>query len=192
MSYVFIFLLKNPASLDDNFWGTIVGIYAAVFSLVAIIALMLVPQRHPIFYYACADLDPRPDYKHGKLFYTQLEIIATIFIHIILISRIQFYKWSRSNGESSAMTSYLNESSLASLALNSVLITWSTFSISVQVVINKIDLDDTKKYLNYLFMCAYQLLLPPLTIFVISFGFYLKHKHLRIQVLNKILELFKA
>ena len=90
------------------------------------------------------------------------------------------------------MTSYLNESSLGSLALNSVLITWSTFSISVQVVINKIDLDDTKKYLNYLFMCAYQLLLPPLTIFVISFGFYLKHKHLRIQVLNKILELFKA
>ena len=70
--YFFIFWLKNPASLDDDFWGTIIGIYAAVFSLIANTTLMLVPQRYSIFYYACADLDPRPDNKHGMLFYPKL------------------------------------------------------------------------------------------------------------------------
>ena len=193
--YVFIFWLKNPASLDDDFWGTIVGIYGAVLSLVANVALMLLPQKQSIFYYACADLDPRPDYKHGKLFYPQIEILATIVIHVILISRIKYYKLTNDNqshGESSVIKSYLNKSSLASLALNCVLIAWAAFYLSFQLVINTIDLDKANLYPSYIFMHAYQLLLPTMSIFVTSGVFYVKHQHLRIKVFNKLKEmLFK-
>ena len=187
--YVFIFWLKNPTSIDDEFWSSFIGILGTILSLIASLIAMLVPQKHSPFYYACADIDPRPDRKHGKLLYPQTEILITLVIHVVFIGRIKYYK---SKISSPAPQSSMEETSLASLALNLVQVIWATVHISLQVVINRFTLEEANQFPNYLFMYAYHLLLPPISIFVISFVYYIKHQHLRAKVFKKIKELLKC
>ena len=71
--YLFIFWLKNPTSLDDIFWSNFLGVLGTILNLTFNLAAMMVPQKHSIFYYACADSDPRPHYLLRKLIYHTLK-----------------------------------------------------------------------------------------------------------------------
>ena len=56
--YIIIFWLKNPASVQDDFWSIFVAAEVVVFSFVLNISAGMLPQKHSIFYYTCADMDP--------------------------------------------------------------------------------------------------------------------------------------
>jgi hypothetical protein len=59
--------MKNPTSIDENFWSTIILIASIVFSCALNITASLLPQKHSIFLYACSDTDPMQDWQLNKL-----------------------------------------------------------------------------------------------------------------------------
>ena len=187
--YVFIFWLKNPTFIDDEFWSVFICIEGMVLTLIPSLVAMMVPQKHSFFYYACSDTDPLPDYKYGKLLYSQIEILVTLVIHVVLIARIKFYRLKVSTP---VHRRSMDDTSLASLALNLVQIIWGIAHLSLQVVVSKFTLEEANQFPNYLFMYAYHLLLPPLSVFVVSIVYYIKHQHLRAKVFEKFKELLRC
>ena len=48
--YVFIFWLKNPTFIDDEFWSVFICIEGMVLTLIPSLVAMMVPQKHSFFY----------------------------------------------------------------------------------------------------------------------------------------------
>jgi hypothetical protein len=59
--YVYIFLLKNPASFNDDFWACFLNIWLTVMCLLAKVAYHLaIPHQMMVFYFCCG-IDPSMD-----------------------------------------------------------------------------------------------------------------------------------
>ena len=58
--YIFIFWVKNPTSIDENFWAQLIATLSIIFSCILNTVAYILPQRHSIFLYTCADIDPTP------------------------------------------------------------------------------------------------------------------------------------
>ena len=61
IKYIFIFWIKNPAAVDDGFWSRLLSSWIIGFSFIFNFVLFFLPGRQPLFFYICADIDPRPD-----------------------------------------------------------------------------------------------------------------------------------
>ena len=61
--YIFIFKLKNPGAVHDDFWSRFVNIVIVVISFGSNFVIFFLPGRKPLHYYTCADIDPTLEYK---------------------------------------------------------------------------------------------------------------------------------
>ena len=61
--YIFIFKLKNPGAVQDDFWSRFVNIVIVVISFGSNFIIFFLPGRKPLHYYTCADTDPTLEYK---------------------------------------------------------------------------------------------------------------------------------
>jgi hypothetical protein len=59
--YCFIFWLKNPLAVDDDFWSLFVSIWIVMASAIINFAHWFLPGPRQLPYYLCADLDPTSD-----------------------------------------------------------------------------------------------------------------------------------
>jgi hypothetical protein len=60
--YIFIFKLKNPGAVQDDFWSLFVNITTMGISFLSNFVIFSLPGRKPLHYYTCADIDPTLDY----------------------------------------------------------------------------------------------------------------------------------
>ena len=65
--------------MTDHFWNLFIGCLVIVLSSVLSLAAFLMPQKHSIFYYACADINPAVHQNLKKLKFSQLEVYSFVF-----------------------------------------------------------------------------------------------------------------
>jgi hypothetical protein len=61
--YIFIFWLKNPTALNDNFWITFINILALGSCTIVAIVYSLLPGPKLLAFYICSDTNPGKDVK---------------------------------------------------------------------------------------------------------------------------------
>ena len=188
--YILIFWLKNPGSINDDFWSVYVCLLSVLCSSVFNFTVFLLPQKHSIFYYTCSDLDPRVHYHLEKPKTAQLEVLVCFLIHVVIIVRIKCYKSKQELPiqlpASNSNVAMIDKDSLADVVLNVCYICWGIVYVTLQMKVNSFTLDDANEFPNYLYMYAYQLWMPCITNFVISFGYYARRPKLRKKIAEKI------
>jgi len=182
--YVSIFWLKNPASVDDDFWSAFIGFLTIIFSSVLNLSVYIFPQRHSVHYYACGDMDPNVDAHRSKTMNAQLEVLICFALHFVILVKIKVYKCKHGLANVN-VNDTTDEDFVTDVAGNVFLIIFAGFYSILQIIVNSLTVSDANAYPNYLYVYAYQLWLFGLTRFVILTSFYVRHSSFRKKIWNE-------
>ena len=181
-----VFWLKNPGSVNDDFWSIFIGLWTVISSLVWNAVSGLLPLKQSLFYYACADIDPVGDQKLRKNYFIMLEVLFVASIHALTITRIKIFKKksasvipSSTNAfTSQAPVSTIVKESLSDTAVNTGFIIFATIYVLLQSKVGSFTMAGANRYPNYLYMYAYHFFGPASINFVVSLGYYIRHPKL--------------
>ena len=89
-----IFVLKNPTSLDSDFWCRFINISVLLQTLVFQIVFHRLPGKYHISFYVCSALDPRPIWEEPfkKNHDTVITFCLTIVCYAFNLIRIRLFK----------------------------------------------------------------------------------------------------
>jgi len=189
--YFFIFLLKNPTSLQDSFWVEFIFSWALMASTLGNIAFFLLPGKNPNMLYICMGSAPLDyiNYPSKSNYFMLAILIVSIVIQIFVnIKQILYLKFYNNNQVIS-----IRENENTQLDLVTFLFTF--FSIStvflfflVSIVLNNYTLQELTEYPKYLLLYVFHLITEP-TFFLlfICFLFQKDRKMLR-YVKNELSE----
>ena len=92
--YIFIFFLKNPAGVYDEFWSTFIIAWISMFVCISQFIVHSSPTRHFVDFYICTGLDPSTDFSlpERSFLFDYAFKVASFLIHVIIGMRIQIYK----------------------------------------------------------------------------------------------------
>lgn len=165
IKYIFIFWIKNPAAVDDGFWSRFLTLWINGFSFVFNFVIFFLPGRQPLFFYICANTDPRQDQLLPKKPFGLLEMLS-LLLHIAIKIRILVYKTKV--GQPSLVSSCfmsLKKSTVAPNFDKHSIANFSTnifnviiFSVVVVVIskVNSLSPPQINDYPNYLYVYIHQ------------------------------------
>ena len=93
--YIFIFHLKNPTALQDDFWNIFINMWAFAWSLLSQFTLYFLPGKHPIHYCICVgqlplEFDPLVKRNMPILVLGAASVIFYIFVCIRYHNHVTF------------------------------------------------------------------------------------------------------
>ena len=93
--YIFIFLMKNPTALQDDFWNIFINMWAFAWSLLSQFTLYFLPGKHPIHYCICVgqlplEFDPLVKRNMPILVLGAASVIFYIFVCIRYHNHVTF------------------------------------------------------------------------------------------------------
>ena len=91
VKYIYVFVQKNPAGRNDDFWCFFVNFVFAILTGLSQIIFQFLPGRNPYMFYVCSGKmsDPR---KQAKLNYPlHFTFVTTILIYSIVLVKIKLY-----------------------------------------------------------------------------------------------------
>ena len=81
VKYFYIFVLRNPSGIDEDFWCFFFNIWALLISCVTQFIYQFMPGRHDIkFYICCGKFDGHLASENAKLNYTQICYLSLVAI----------------------------------------------------------------------------------------------------------------
>ena len=199
VQYLFIFWVKNPAAVNDDFWSHFVSMWIAGFSLIFNFAKFYIAHRQPIAYYICNAAMPDLDWSLPSHFGAHTELL-TIFTFIIIKLKIHNFK---SNQVSTAMSTRsiflknfsldaINRSSISSFTINLIgLLIMSTF-VFLGLKLNQMKPTQLNEYPNYLYIYFNQLILPNFVGILIVGLLYYKNSSMRESILSELKNSFEC
>jgi len=182
--YIFIFWMKNPTSIDENFWATVISLSSVLLSCVLNVAASLLPQRHSIFLYICSDSDPTPDLSRNKLMLFQLEVAVAAVVQLVVFLRIRFYK--RGGSLPQSKDEDISSFNYKSFTVTITILSWLACYCFLQVKVNSLTMTEVNTFPNYIFMYLYQLFAMEFTHLAILAVSVLYNKDLRRKVVKKL------
>jgi hypothetical protein len=89
-----IFVLKNPTSLDSDFWSSFLNICIIVHTIFFHIVFHLLPGKYHISFYLCTGKDPRPAWEEPfkKNYDAVLVFCMTVVCYIVTLIRVRLFK----------------------------------------------------------------------------------------------------
>ena len=203
--FIYIFCLKNPAILKDEFWLCFINWWIKCFSFIFQLTWHLNSERQPIGFYICSGQDPTGDYKKPSTARGSIEIFS-FFLHIFVATKVARYKHTFSAGPPTMSeffkTLSLNDiesrslSSFTTSLVNFALICLTSTNV---IVLNKLEPATLNQY-PYMILVYYAFLVSPclLTLFAIIF-YYISHKPLTKaikwelkEIILKLHDIFRA
>jgi hypothetical protein len=193
VQYLFIFRVKNPAAVNDDFWSHLVSMWIAGFSFIFNFSKFYIAHRQPINYYICIATLPELDWSLPTHFGAHIEILTIITIIVIKL-KIHYF---RSNLVEDTMTKRsiflknfsleaINRNSMSSFSTNftGVLI-MSTF-VFFGLKLNRMNPTQLNEYPNYFYVYFSQLILPNLVGFIVIGIFYSKNTTMRATFFSEL------
>ncbi len=85
--YIFVFWLKNPTAVREDFWSLFASIWIVLASTLINLVYLLMPGPHILAYYVCCGIDPGdelklPAKKEGLILMSSL--IFQLFVNVRL------------------------------------------------------------------------------------------------------------
>ncbi len=98
--YLFIFWLKNPGVVWDDFWSFYITLWIIIFSSLFNFVYFYLPGPQPLSYYLCSYIEPQTDGNLPKRPTLIFEVFSVFVMLIINIRIFMFKRKSRSNTNS--------------------------------------------------------------------------------------------
>ncbi len=184
--YFFIFWLKNPLAVEEDFWSLFVSMWIVLASAINNFVYGFLPGPQPLPYYTCADINPANDLKLPKKqegFVLMVSVILLLYINLrIYLTRniIKLRKIFRIKPNVVVHEHQTHES-------NNTIIDWATllwililfllfFTVSLKV--NSIRIDELNLYPNYLLVYFQQIIAFQIFSFLLLSMLYSRHKEM--------------
>ena len=93
--HIFIFRLKNPGRVEDEFWSTFLSMWILGVSLIMHFVWFSLPGVQPIYFYICKGDFTAAEQElpsKSRLFLVVLVIISVV-INAVVLCKIKIYKW---------------------------------------------------------------------------------------------------
>ena len=184
--YIFIFHLKNPTALQDDFWKLFINIWITVFSILIQYVYSYQPGKHILIYYICqGEYPPTSDALQIKL-PIALFFLCFFSTGVYIFIRIRTFLFN--NQSNHQPLSFRTSKSLFSFSANGIGLVTILLGFSFSNIIHYDKMSSV--WLSsqiYYFMFLYS---PLLVILSITLTFYVKYSALRSKFFSQILEHF--
>ena len=187
--YIFVFHLKNPSAVTEDFWAIFINLMTSAIANVFSFTVFFLDERKPLHFYACADINMIPAINLPRRSYGHAEFISFVII-ICIQARLYFYKQKAVKHHNSICV-HSNTKSLVNFKTTITSILTFFFVSFSAIKINSMTQLTVNEYPNYLQMQIFQLLMPNLVAFVISIVYYLGHPIFRNAFVQNIRDHFQ-
>jgi len=189
--YLFIFWIKNPASLNDDILGVFLTMWALMVSFIAQFVHAMMPGKEFAGVWFCSGLDPNSsvEQKYKSEFGYIVFKALSLVLHLAIGFRIKLYKW-----EIGKQTNKQDPKSkvtwLFHMGKNSIISVSESFIPGIAVAISVLpkppraylDLNTFNSYPACLHEYYYTLIRPVSVILVVSISKIISDKYLQIYV----------
>ena len=185
--YIFIFHLKNPTSLQEDFWKIFINLFSITFCFISQIVIFLMPGKHPNIYFVCLghypknmiNLPTKPNYP--VVF--QFLFSFAFFIFASIRFKIHRNKQNANDLVQSVSVQYnqnsINFQTLENFATNVIHLFVMVMAFSSTVILNKISIDKFEVFENYALIFFQHHVLPISMFGTMMILNYAKNKPLR-------------
>ena len=188
--FLFIFVLKKPTLILDDFWIVFLNIYFFGFSFVAqgVLTFFQEGSKH-INFHICSGVDPSPDLNtlvkfRGILFGIYF---ISVFLYTVIPIKIKLYK---QNVVHEVQNNMNDKDLLLDMTVNFIRLCSLLMGIALSLIVSKISPFEFDKFSNTLMIFSLNILFPPFFIFIVCFSHYYRHQDLRTTVINYIINFF--
>ena len=177
--YIFIFHLKNPTALQEDFWKIFINIFTISFSIISQIVIFFISVKHPTVYYVCLGYYPK------SIIHLKTKINPPIVFHFLFIfalfifSSIRIKIHKNRQKEKKFMQSCINNQALENYAINVIHLFLMVMAFSSSVVASGVSIDKLEVLENYIFMYNQHHFLPMFMLGTMLILNYAQNKPLR-------------
>ena len=198
--YIFIFHLKNPNGMQDDFWKNFLVMWVLSFACLTNFTYYFLPGSNPNFYYICLGTIPK---NHNFRTVKENEpiivlLLFTILLHIFTALRYQVYKYKEKSFVTEQMTEqqklyclHVNQSSIVNFATNVAGVIYLTMTSYVPNKLNVTNPIEFNAYPEYLWLYIFDLYLYPINELFLILVLMYKNPQLRSYCRREISELMK-
>ena len=197
--YIFIFWMRNPGSVQDDFWTVFISMWTFVFSFIFSLVRVIQAKKEMIFYYFCMNSDPEKDNHLQARADDQIELMFCFLLHLVITLRVQIFKFKKAHSTAvapqpiqiSTITQMyiqnVEKLTLADFVTSSVLAIWIGSLSVLQNKLEKLSLAEvsTPYYSFYLFGCLYYV--NSFSALIISGVYICRHSRLREKLKKEII-----
>jgi hypothetical protein len=186
--YAFVFLMKNPAAFNDDFWSLFLNLWIPGFSGSSLVAFHALTEQQSLGYYICVGIDPGKSKFHRN---NGILEVGSLLLHIFLYGRIKVYSrkflsgpQTRSNFLNKLTISELDRESLTSFATNMLCLLLLIGNTACQMILLRLDPDEVNLYPN-LVQFVY-LTGPNLIGFLVPLIFFMRNEKMQNHLTGEI------
>ena len=184
--YIFIFHLKNPTALQDDFWKFFINLWSAVTSVLSQYIFYWTPGKSPIHYHICLGEDPDITNEQGIKPNTSMTAIGISSIVLFLIIRIRTFIYKKKENYKISSRSGYNLFSFSATGLG-------IFLIGIIYLIFQLIKSNVIKYVGFNFHMVYVLYIyaPVIAFAIVIWTYYSGCPSLRSKVHAHFLSYFQ-
>ena len=189
VKYFFLFQMKNPTAVQDDFWKLFLNISIAMFTFISQVIHLMSPGPSAPNFFVCIGSFPgdclnQPAKKNYPL---TLILVFSLLVYSVVGSRYFYYKyWTSKQGfVKSSTTSFslsFNKNTLVSFTTSGIILFNLSLCILVLKKINNVELKALNEYPNDIWFYALHLTLPSSSQAVTVLVYFVKTKDLRRHV----------
>lgn len=187
VQYLFIFWIKNPAAINEDFWTTLFVAFVQISSVVFTFIIYFVPIRKPFNYYLCSGYDPTPDLGLSERPHGSFELVS-LALHIAVKLRILVFK--RAEKTTYCLAVKIEEESLGSISISIANLLIFLALAMLRSKMNGLSLNEVLQLSNGHMLLISQLILPNLFAFAMIILYFINHKPIRQKVAQIVLNFF--
>jgi hypothetical protein len=193
--YVYIFLIKNPGGVDDEFWCRFVSIWIVGFSTFINFVIYTLPVKQPMFYFVCADIDPQSILSQTSKPLIVHEMLSLLLLIIIKI-RIAIHKKKTQPAEptnvfhKNYVLSMIEKQNIADFTSNLIALLSLTCLALIIFKVNSMTITEINLFPNFLLLYFFQMFSPQLVCFTMFMANYKRCKNMRETFKRELKEQF--
>jgi hypothetical protein len=193
--YVFIFWIKNPGSVDDDFWCRFISIWIVCFSTTMNFVIYTLPVKQPMFFFVCADIDPQSMLAQSSKPLAVHEILSVLMLIVIKI-RISIHKKNHQPTEptnifhKSYVLAMIEKQNIADFTSNLIGLLSLTSLALLIFKVNSMDTTEINKFPNFLLLYFFQMFCPQLICLTVFMMNYNRCKNMRDTLKRELNEWF--
>ena len=192
---MFIFHIKNPTALQDDFWKAFINITTFSVSLFSQIIYMLLPGKNPHNFFVCLGQFPviltgKPVKPNAAVNYL---LLLSFLLHTFGGIRIKIYR-DRENQmdqvQSMAVAPTISSEAMINFTTNAISLLLLIISGVIPVVINTMNPANFEVYPNYLWLYVMHHYSPTIVLGSTAIIYYTKNPPIRAYAWSEIVRLF--
>ena len=188
--YVFVFHLKNPMAVKDDFWSLFLNQTIVLFSFIFNYVVMVLPGRLPTAFYTCSDTDLFPDVNLPQKPIGYFEVLS-VFLHLCIKIKFCLYKAKKVNPEAVVIptpyqSSVVNQDLIADIGSSLIGISVIGIFSILNAKVNMMTQSELNLYPTYYYIIGMQLLATSAASLCLSVTYYCRHSLLRNTIQREI------